>query len=229
MLTIKPWNLLAQETAETYPPDRTFALPPESGWSEEGCIDVTDETTIAALLRLLKEEHHPSAVALSFADPDFLIGTFHDSKSVEESSICQCSILYDLLLTQPDMYRAFHQHDPRSTDYMTIFHRVPIFRDSQASYRDEPVKASFISCAPPSNQSIHSSLDRIVKCAIYNGYPLLVLGGLGGTDLALLDVIVAAFKDILTSRNMRRCFLKIVFAVVPRGANETSRSLRRCG
>jgi uncharacterized protein (TIGR02452 family) len=132
-------------------------------------------------------------------------------------------MLYDLLFTQPSMYE--HCDDPAlGTDYISVLYDVPVIRDDSHRFLEQPLFASFISCAAPMcdpmdpNKSyikvLERRVERVVLCAAQNGLPALVLGAFGcGANSIAPEDSARAFFQVLQTQGQRYRFRKIVFAI----------------
>jgi uncharacterized protein (TIGR02452 family) len=181
-----------------------------------------------ALRHLMKIEGESNSVALNFANPITPGGGFLNWAVAQEEAICRCSVLYDLLLTLPEMYEKVDPNDPLFTDYMNLLRNVPIIRDDQYDFLEKPFFASFITCAAPlafrywqiesNGERLYSALQgrirKIVQCAIAGGFTNIVLGAFGcGAFANKSEDVAQMFREVLIKEGLRRHFRKIVFAI----------------
>jgi len=108
----------------SYPPD--VALPQAWIGTYQTGIEVSNETTLAAVQRLRGAGHHP--VALNFASATHPGGGFRSGARAQEEYLARSSGLYACLRGH-SMY-AFHRarHDPLYTNYVIYSPHVPVFR-----------------------------------------------------------------------------------------------------
>jgi uncharacterized protein (TIGR02452 family) len=225
-VSIAEANAAAAASGATFPPSHVFALPPAGALP--GAVEITGETTIGALHRLVAIEGEPNSVGLNFANPEEPGGGFLRGAVAQEEAICRCSTLYDLLLTQPEMYVKVAENDGLYTDYMSLIRDVPIIRDDQYEFLEKPFLASFITCAAPiafmyqevssDERRLYNALEvrirKIVQCAIVGGFTNVVLGAFGcGAFGNSTENVAAMFKKVLIDENLKSYFRKIVFAI----------------
>jgi uncharacterized protein (TIGR02452 family) len=83
----------------TFRPAHVFEVPECDPLPGE--IEITGETTVGALRRLIEIEGEANSVGLNFANPVERGGGFLRGAIAQEEAICRCSVLYNLLRTLP--------------------------------------------------------------------------------------------------------------------------------
>ena len=108
-------------------------------------IEVTDETTLAAVRRLAGRGIAPGV--LNFASARNPGGGFLGGAQAQEESLARASGLYACLRGRPmyDHHREFR--DPFYTDWAIASPGVPVFRDDSGALLEEAHLASFVTCA----------------------------------------------------------------------------------
>jgi uncharacterized protein (TIGR02452 family) len=117
-------NKAAAASGVTYPPSHVF--PASSPGSLPGSLEFTNETTTAALRRLIESEGDPSTVGLNFANPELPGGLFEGGAIAQEEALCRCSTLYNLLCLHREMYDNVDKNGNLYTDYMSLIRGVPM-------------------------------------------------------------------------------------------------------
>jgi uncharacterized protein (TIGR02452 family) len=213
----------------TFSPTHVFSIPqspPDLG--APVVIEITRETTIGALYRLIEIEGESNTAALNFANPVEPGGGFLRGAVAQEEAICRCSTLYDQLLGVLEMYDEATENDGLYTDYMTVIRGVPIFRDDEYEFLEKPFRASFITCAAPvafqylrisdDTERLYRVLEarirKIVQCAVAEGFTGIILGAFGcGAFGNKTEDVATMFRDVLIKEGMKDYFKKIVFAI----------------
>jgi uncharacterized protein (TIGR02452 family) len=201
------------------PPD--MVLPQSAIQFEETRIQATNETTLQAGIRLLKNSS--KVLALNFANGVSAGGGFLHGARAQEECLCRSSGLYLTLKGDP-MYEAHAKRSaPDSTDWAILSPDVPVFRSDDGTTLDAPYLLSFLTCAAPyaptigkakSAELMKSRIHRVLEIAASYGYDSLVLGawGCGAFDNDPVEV-AKSFKIGLTNE-FSGCFKEIVFAIV---------------
>jgi putative RNA 2'-phosphotransferase len=189
-------------------------------------IEVTDETTVAAILRLAS----PHLGALNFASAKNPGGGFLNGAQAQEESLARASALYPCLLTCNDTFYAPNRANPSPLylDLAILSPAVPFFRDDAGAWLPSPVLASIITCPAPNASALRqqrSSLDDlpdvlhrraelVLRAACSLSIRTLVLGAWGagvfGNDPAL---VASAFHAQLTGL-YKRAFDRVTFAIL---------------
>ena len=110
-------------------------------------VQVTNETTLGASLRLVESGLRP--VALNFANGIHPGGGFLGGAKAQEEVLCRSSALYQTLVND-QMYEE-HRERPRpdSSHWAIYSPGVPVFRKDDGTEIDQPWLLSFITCAAP--------------------------------------------------------------------------------
>jgi uncharacterized protein (TIGR02452 family) len=225
-------NTASAASSVTYKPTYNFPVP-DAG-SLPGVIEITRETTVGALQRLITRGETQS-VALNVANPVEPGGGLLRGAIAQEEAICRCATLYNLLLLQPEMYEEVEANDELYTDYMSVIPNGPIFRDDQYDFIEQPFVASFITCAAPvafryfrisdDKERLHNVLEvrirKIILCAIAHKFTSIILGAFGcGAFGNSSEDVAALFKKVLIEEGLRLHFQTIVFAIYSRESDK---------
>jgi len=209
----------------SYPPEE--ALPPAPLGAHTVRIDVVNESTLAAVQRLLAEGHRPCA--LNFASAKHPGGGFLGGALAQEESLARSSGLYACIAGNP-MY-AYHQAqgDALYSDYAIYSPDVPVFRDDDGTLLPRPYLCAFIT-SPAVNAKvvlerdrgrraeIHSAMRRrihkVLTIAAAHGHEALVLGAWGcGVFRNDCGEIAELFHDAL-AHQFRTAFSRVAFAIL---------------
>jgi uncharacterized protein (TIGR02452 family) len=227
-------------------PDSALPIHKQNAFPETK-VQVTNETTLGASLRLVERGSQP--LALNFANGVHPGGGFLHGATAQEEALCRSSALFVTLLDDP-MY-AEHQKRPLpdSTDWAIYSPQVPVFRTDDGTELQRPWLLSFITCAAPyapdigqpqSRYLLQQRIRRVLEIARAFGYSALVLGawGCGAFDndpfLTAVDFRQAleydysgAFSEVvfaITDWSPERRFLRPfrdVFASIDNAEDET--------
>jgi uncharacterized protein (TIGR02452 family) len=213
--------LVVRAVAEkrSIPPDAPLSTAQPRSFPETR-VQVTNETTLGASLRLVESGLRP--VALNFANGIHPGGGFLGGAKAQEEVLCRSSALYRTLVDDP-MYEE-HRKRPRpdSTDWAIYSPDVPVFRKDDGTELDQPWLLSFITCAAPvasrigqpeSGDLLQRRIQRVFSIAQAFGHSSLVLGAWGcgafGNDTHRTAV---DFRQALENE-FRGAFSDIVFAI----------------
>lgn len=167
------------------PPDAVLPSGEQVGFGET-MVQVTNETTLGAALRLVERGLRP--LALNFANGVQPGGGFLDGARAQEEVLCRSSALWHTLIDDPmyDEHRRRHEWD--STDWSILSPDVPVFRQDDGTELEHPWLLSFISCAAPyapaigqprTGDLLQKRIHRVLAIARACGYSALVLGAWG--------------------------------------------------
>jgi uncharacterized protein (TIGR02452 family) len=215
----------AQHGTRSYPPEHALPMPlPFDGATK---VEVSNETTLAAALRLVQHGHRP--VALNFASAKHPGGGFLSGARAQEESLARSSGLYACLRDDPMYERHRAQRDAMYTSYAIYSPDVPVFRDDDGALREEPFLCSFITAPavnaqvvlqrepfarPAIRAAMKERIARVLAIAAAHGHTALVLGAWGcgvfGNDT---EEIAGLFHEALQGP-FRGVFTDIVFAVL---------------
>ncbi len=194
-------------------------------------VQVTNETTLGASLRLVEQGLRP--LALNFANGIHPGGGFLKGARAQEEALCRSSALYQTLVEDP-MYEEHRKRQlPDSTDWAIYSPDVPVFRMDDGTELQHPWLLSFITCAAPyapaigqplAGDLLQKRIHRVLAISRAYGYSALVLGAWGcgafgndphrtATDFrqALENEFSGAFSDIvfaITDWSPERTFLE---------------------
>ena len=196
-------------------------LPTHEGTSfSETTIQVVNETTLGASLRLVESGMRP--LALNFANGIHPGGGFLNGARAQEEVLCRSSALYQTLVDDP-MYEEHRKRQRQdSTDWAICSPDVPVFRTDGGSELEEPWVLSFITCAAPyapdigqpeSGELLQQRIHRVLAIARAYGYSALVLGAWGCGAFANDPYRTAIDFRRALKNEFSGAFSDIVFAV----------------
>lgn len=149
-------------------------------------VQVTNETTLGASLRLVESGLRP--LALNFANGIKPGGGFLGGARAQEEVLCRSSALYQTLIND-QMYEEHRKRQrPDSTDWAIYSPDVPIFRKDDGTEIEHPWLLSFITCAAPyapaigqpeAGDLLQRRIHRVLFIAKAFGHSALVLGAWG--------------------------------------------------
>jgi uncharacterized protein (TIGR02452 family) len=220
-------HMVAHSVAGTcsYPPE--VSLPAIPLGDKPTRIEVANESTLAAALRLVEEGHRPAA--LNFASARHPGGGFLSGARAQEESLCRASGLYACIQGNAmyDAHKAIS--DAMYTDYVIYSPDVPVFRDDEGKLLDQPYLCSFLTSPAPNAKVLlerdrgrRSELSRVLErrirkvlaVAATHGHEALALGAWGcgvfGNDSG---EVAELFRRALTS-HFQGVFARIIFAVL---------------
>jgi uncharacterized protein (TIGR02452 family) len=227
--------LIARSATTAIPPDAPLAI--AAAADRPGRIELTQETTIGALYRLIVVEGLSDVVALNYANAVSPGGGYLDGARAQEEACCRASTLYyELAAHGGEMYEYNAYGDDGegfgslASDFELITRDVIVWRDDRCSFLDRPFLSAFVTApapnakvycethGPDAREQIEATLDRrirrIVQSIIANGFTTAVLGPFGcgafGNDGA---VVARIFYDVFVTEGARKYFEKITFAV----------------
>jgi uncharacterized protein (TIGR02452 family) len=182
-------DLIARSVQGTrsYAPDQP--LPQTHRGRQQTQVEVTNETTLAAVQRWRESGHHP--VALNFASATHPGGGFLSGARAQEEYLARSSGLYACLQMNP-MY-SFHRarHDPLYTDYVIYSPAVPVFRADDGTLLETPYTVGMITSPavnaavlPPERRAeigpaMWQRILKVLAVGIVHGHDSIVLGAWG--------------------------------------------------
>src|SRR5215475_14613519 len=183
-------------------------------------VQVTNETTLGASLRLVERGLRP--LALNFANGIQPGGGFLGGAKAQEEVLCRSSALYQTLVGDP-MYEEHRKRQlPDSTDWAIYSPDVPVFRTDEGTELAQPWLLGFITCAAPyapavgqpqSGDLLQKRIHRVLGIARSYGHSVLVLGAWGCGAFANDPHRTALdFRQALEN-DYRGGFADIVFAI----------------
>ena len=195
-----------------------------------GTIEVTPETTLAAIERLVVADRCPNVVALNFASAKNPGGGFLGGSQAQEESLARSSGLYATLLPQKAYYSANRAHGSLLyTDHAILSPAVPVCRNDSGDLLEQPYPATFITM-PAVNigamaadsvdrHRVEAVMRRRIDCvfalAASTGSRHMALGAWGcGVFRNEPGMIASLFAERLAGPSSWRSFFdRIVFAV----------------
>jgi uncharacterized protein (TIGR02452 family) len=193
-------------------------------------FEVTGETSLDAVRRLLDVENENNILCLNFASAKNAGGGFLTGAQAQEESIARATGLYPCLLKATQSYYELHRRMKSCvyTDTMIYSPDVPIFKTELGSNLDNLQKVSLITSAAvntgvvlrqePNNISLieplmRQRIQKVLVLAAERGHEVLVLGAWGcGVFQNDPEKVAFWFKEALETR-FENCFKRIVFAV----------------
>lgn len=208
----------------------TLAPPPPGAGAGQGDIEVTPETTFAALQRL-RQEGAAGLGCLNFASAKNPGGGFLTGAQAQEEALARSSGLYDCLLTQPGYYE--RNRGNRSCLYLDLAIAapdVPFIRDDEGVLLEEPVIATVITSPAPNAGAVANNepaaipeiiptlrrrAEMVLRVAVLHGIRNLVLGAWGcGVFRNDPAAVAGAFQQLLQPGSAYHGrFQRVVFAV----------------
>lgn len=209
----------ARAAKRSIAPDASLPRHEQVAFSETR-VQVTNETTLGASLRLVEQGLRP--LALNFANGIHPGGGFLNGARAQEETLCRSSALYLTLVDDP-MYEE-HRRRPLadSTDWVIYSPDVPVFRRDDGTELQHPWLLSFLTCAAPyapdlgqplAGDLLQKRIHRVLAIARSYGYSVLVLGAWGCGAFANDPQRTATdFRQALENE-YRGAFSDIVFAI----------------
>jgi uncharacterized protein (TIGR02452 family) len=183
-------------------------------------VQVTNETTLGASLRLVESGMRP--LALNFANGIHPGGGFLNGARAQEEVLCRSSALYKTLIGDPMYNEHRNRKRPDSSDWAIYSPNVPVFRQDDGTELDYPWLLSFVTCAAPyapaigqpeAGDLLQGRIHRILAIARAFGHSVLVLGAWGcGAFANDPQRTTLDFRQALESA-FRGAFSDIVFAI----------------
>jgi uncharacterized protein (TIGR02452 family) len=189
--------------------------------------EVTDETTLAAILRL--QEDDEDLLTLNFASARNPGGGFLHGSQAQEESLARSSGLYPCQLNA-EKYYIFHRKNktPFYSDNMIYSPKVAVFKNDEGAFLENLAFTSFIT-SPAVNSGVvrrqfpedeskieatmRTRINKMLALAHSKGHKTLILGAWGcGVFENEPSDIAQWFKDAF-ERKFDGKFEKIVFAI----------------
>lgn len=192
-------------------------------------IEVTGETTLEAAKRVYQKNNGTIPFALNFANGFQPGGGFLVGAVAQEESLARASSLYTCLTAKMEMYE-FNQRQRTqfASDWMIYSPQVPVFRNDDSSFIDEPYYVTFLTspavCVRGLTQAelengdlIYSTnrerIRKILWLANQKGHQTLILGAWGcGAFWNNVQDIAETFNDLLKGE-FANCFERVIFAI----------------
>jgi uncharacterized protein (TIGR02452 family) len=191
-------------------------------------IEVTGETTLAALCRL---SGAPNLACLNFASAMNPGGGFLGGAQAQEESLARASALYPCLETRLDDFYEPHRHHGSLLYLDLAIHSplVPFFRNDDGGWLAASVLVDVITCAAPNRSALARAgdpeLDRVpevlraraglvLRVAAAHDVRTLVLGAWGAGVFGNDPTLVADAFATLLDGELRGAFDRVTFAVL---------------
>lgn len=220
---------------QLYSPERLQTLQkqlPPADAAEPARIEIANETTLAGITALTRTSASP-VLALNFASARNPGGGFLGGSQAQEESLARSSGLYPSLQQAWPFYEQ-HRASRSSlySDAMILSPDCPILRRDDGAWLEQPLQASFISCAAPNAGAIADSdegsrqfreipqilLRRaryMLVLAAARGYRHLVLGAWGcGVFRNEPAQVAHSFASLLRHEGFDRHFSTVRFSVL---------------
>lgn len=173
----------------------TMPPAPAASSSTPANIEVTGETTFAALQRL-QAEGHQDLGCLNFASAKNPGGGFLNGAEAQEEALSRASALVACIITQFDSYYQRNRSHPSCLylDLAIVSPEVPFFRDDEGLLLDEPLLATVITSPAPNAGAVTANephriaeivptlrrrSEQVLRAAALAGIKTLVLGAWG--------------------------------------------------
>lgn len=208
-------------------------------------VEVTDETTLAAARRVTQSQGGGEVLCLNFASAKNPGGGFLSGAQAQEESLVRASGLYASLASQSAMYE--YNRRLRTwlySDHMIYSPHVPVFRDDEGKFLEEPYFVSFITApavnaeavrrnepqnVPAIQRTMARRLGRLLWVAMQMGHSAIILGAWGcgvfGNDPA--DVAEIFRHALGPSGTCRKWFGRVAYAVYDRSPGKKTLSTFR--
>lgn len=205
--------------------------------------EVTGESSLEAAHRMTTADPAPVAV-LNFASARNPGGGHLNGAQAQEEALCRSSALYRCL-SGDRIFREFYAHhradrDPFYTDRVIHSPAVPVFRDDRGRLLETPCTTGFLTAAAPNAgvirrtaperaagipSALASRAERVLETAAAHGYRRLVLGAWGcGVFQNDPGQVAGVFRELLVKGRFEGHFGEVVFAVLDRTKNATTRA-----
>lgn len=196
-------------------------------------FEVTDETTGAALRRVVVQESSTNVFALNFASAKNPGGGFLGGAKAQEEDLARVSCLYSSQTAHRAYYDANRAEDSMLyTDHAIYSSNVPFFRDESLALLEQPFCASIFTMPAPNagehlrrnpddHEGIRAALERriayVLAVARAKGEQTLVLGAWGcGVFRNDPEQVAELFASTLRLPVFSGAFARVVFAVYDR-------------
>lgn len=225
----------ARDGTLTFAPTDPIQLPTVKG-TYPTKISVVNQGTLEAAKDLYDLGHSPAV--LNFASAKNPGGGFMAGAQAQEECLARATGLYSCIVGNP-MY-AYHRRNPSPlySPFVIFSPLVPVIKDSQGTYLEEPWKVGIIT-SPAPNAGVyrrspefpgdpeetvakvyHRRVERVLAAASHMGVTSLVLGAWGcGVFGCDPDMAAESFRDHLQGK-FRGVFSDVVFAILESGPIE---------
>jgi uncharacterized protein (TIGR02452 family) len=202
-------------------------------------IEITDESTIAAVIRLSAEAN---VACLNFASAKNPGGGFLGGAQAQEESIARASGMYPCINQMQEMYEYNRKLKTcLYSDYMIFSKDVPVIRDTYDNLLNDIYKTSIIT-APAVNAGVvkkqepanikliesvmRQRLSMILNVALINSVETLILGAWGcGVFQNDPKNVAQLFAEQLNDK-YKGAFKRVVFAILDNPKRSTIESFK---
>lgn len=202
---------------------------------------VGNETTLAAGKRL-HEQGFADVLCLNFASARNPGGGFLGGSEAQEENLAKSSGLYPCIVQMSEMYEANRKNSSCAyLDDMIYSPRVPVFRDDEYNYLDQPWLASIVTAPavnhgavarntpdllPRLEQIMLNRIGFLLRLARHHGHSALVLGAWGCGVFANNPSDMARWfaQHLLHNPEFTNVFERVEFAVLDRKDSSTWRA-----
>ena len=203
-------------------------IQPKDHSSQRATVEVTSESTLAALYRLIVNEGKERVAALNFASAKNPGGGFLGGSQAQEESLARSSALVASLGAAPDYYASNRKCDTLLyTDHAIYSPTVPVFRDDDGRLLEHPYVASFITMPAVNAGAIPKDspdADRVASVMKHRIECVLALAASCGVFRNDPNRIASLFADVLREGSVwQHCFHQIVFAVYDTSSDGNNR------
>jgi uncharacterized protein (TIGR02452 family) len=215
----------ARAGTRSYAPDA--ALPAECRGPHATRIEVTNETTLAATARFVREGHAPAV--LNFASAKNPGGGFLGGARAQEETLARSSGLYACIANDPMYERHRALHDPMYTHSVIYSPAVPVIRTDDGVLLETPYECAFVT-APAVNAGVVLERDprrrpevvsamreriaRVLAVAALHAHRTYILGAWGCGVFGNDPAEIAALFDEALRGPFAGAFERVVFAVL---------------
>lgn len=197
---------------------------------------VRNETTLEGARRLW-DRYDRSPYCLNFASAKNPGGGFLQGSGAQEESLARSSALYPCLKNQEEYYRENKRYGSSLyMDYMIYSPEVPVIRNDEGRFLEEPYPASFLT-APAVNRTalernepekvdritevMRGRIEKVLSVAVLEGHENLVLGAWGcGVFGNSPKEIAELFAEHLRGGVFDGAFREVRFSVYDPSRNE---------
>lgn len=187
-------------------------------------IEIENETTLAAVQRLLTSGHHP--VALNFASATHPGGGFLSGARAQEEYLARSSGLYACLQGNPMYSLHSSRHDPLYTSYAIYSPEVPVFRSDNGILLDEPYTVGIIT-SPAVNARVLDPARRseirpamwlrilkVLSVGVLHAHDSIVLGAWGCGAFGNDGLEIGKLFQKALEENFKGAYSRVIFAIV---------------
>jgi len=201
-------------------------------FSSNAMIEVTNESTFDALLRIQQDEPDSKVGCLNFASAKNPGGGFLNGSQAQEEALSRSSGLYASLITQKSAYYDRNRSHGSSLylDLLIVSPDVPFFRNDEGALLPEPLSVTVVTAPAPnagavrrnepeSEKSIEDVMrnraDMVIKSLVHSEVDSIVLGAWGCGVFQNNPRVVAKAFDLLVGKNGKyaKCFQQVCFAI----------------